>query len=421
MESRDSRVSLCSAGRVHEAHSLREELRGLGFEVDLLEAERAPSAAGGGPRILFGEPRVVPLAPPPRASAGWELGIFPREAGLPRDAVLSCCADFMLWPAPSRELETRVRRACALHHQPLAGTDDPGLAEFGLVGDSPAFRAATALIRRFAACDAGILIQGETGTGKELAARAIHYLGPRHDHPFIPLNCGAVPDHLFENELFGHERGAYTDAREAHPGLVAQAEGGTLFLDEVDALSPKAQVALMRFLQEREYRPLGSGRVRRADVRVVAACNRDLLRLQGEGGFRADLVFRLNVLALALPPLRERGDDLVWMQQRAWPGNVRELESVLHRAFLVTDGDTVEAPGWLVAGTVPDAGGRRAPPTFSEGKLRAIADFERRYLEALLRETDGNVSQAARIAGKERRALGKLIKKHGLDRQRFSA
>ena len=140
MDSRDSRVSLCSAGRAHEAHSLSEELRGLGFQVDLHEAERAPRALGRGPRILFGEPR--PATSP--AGAGWELGIFPREAGLPRDAVLARCADFMLWPASSRELETRVRRACALHHQPLATADDPGLAEFGLVGDSPAFRAATA-------------------------------------------------------------------------------------------------------------------------------------------------------------------------------------------------------------------------------------------------------------------------------------
>jgi DNA-binding NtrC family response regulator len=235
----------------------------------------------------------------------------------------------------------------------------------GLIGESTVFQTLLAAINKIAGYDATVLITGETGSGKELAARAIHYQGKRGNKPFIPVNCGALPDHLIENELFGHSRGAYTDARENQSGLIAQAEGGTLFLDEVDALSPKAQVSLLRFLQDGKYRPLGGSRLESADVRILAASNISLQELVDQERFRADLHYRLNVMELAVPPLRTRGDDVVllarhfiaeaacrynmtrmelhpdtlpWLASQPWPGNVRELQNRIQREFLMCDG-----------------------------------------------------------------------------------
>ena len=301
-----------------------------------------------------------------------------------------------------------------------------------------------------ARCDAAVLIEGETGTGKEMAARAVHYLSDRRDRPFIPVNCGAVPDNLFESELFGHVRGAFTDAKEAQPGLIALAEGGTLFLDEVDGLSAKGQVALLRFLQDQQYRPLGGRELKRANVRLLAAANADLTDLVGQGRFRQDLLFRLRVLSIALPPLRARGGDIEllaehfleqlreryhqphkrfapelmrWLSVQSWPGNVRELESIVHREFVLAEGDTVVLRAVLGGigerrASVVDR--RRASATAAVGlkeyKARAVAELERNYLLRLISECGGNVSQAARRVGKERRALGKLLKKYGIER-----
>lgn len=317
----------------------------------------------------------------------------------------------------------------------------PVSAGLNLVGDSPPFRDCLRLIRRMAACDATVLICGETGTGKELAARAIHYLGLRKSAPFIPVNCGALPENLVETELFGHARGAFTDAREARAGMVAQAEGGTLFLDEVEAMGPHAQVALLRFLQEREYRPVGGALIRGANVRVVASANVDLQVGATRGTFRQDLLFRLNVLPLQLPPLRERGDDVVtlahtflrrfsrqysqplktldadslaFLRTHNWPGNVRELENLIQRHLLLNDSDVIR----LVPGG--GAASAQAAPSFREAKKQAIAEFERNYIAALLARTRGNISLAARLSGKERSRLCKLVKKYGLDRESFN-
>ncbi len=313
-----------------------------------------------------------------------------------------------------------------------------------LIGESPKFLAAVELIKRMARCDATVLIQGETGTGKELAGRAIHYLGARRDAPFVAVNCGAIPDTLIESELFGHVRGAFTDARSSRSGLIAQAAGGTLFLDEVDSLIPKSQVALLRFLQDREYRPVGSELVQRADVRIIAATNADLAALAEEGRYRLDLLFRLNVLSLQLPPLRDRDDDVMLLadvflrrlceqyrsparhldpdlrdslRNRPWPGNVRELENFIQREFLLSDGPVIGT----ATQTAPEPVGDGGPPTlsFREAKARAIEDFERRYLSRLLSHARGNISLASRISGKERRRLGKMLKKHGLVRTEF--
>jgi DNA-binding NtrC family response regulator len=320
-----------------------------------------------------------------------------------------------------------------------------------LLGNSPALLHVLELTKRFAGCDATVLLQGETGTGKELVARAIHYLGARRDFPFIPVNCGALPDSLVERELFGHARGAFTDARDAKPGLIAEAQAGTLFLDEIEVLTPKAQVALLRFLQDLEYRPLGGAVVRDCNVRIIAASNANLGKLATDGHFRRDLLFRLDVLSIDLPPLRERRHDVVILAEKFltrfgrqyrrpktlhpdavarllghdWPGNVRELENLILREFLMTDGPTIHlqclAPRDPGREENRDAASSRLTASrFQEAKGCAIANFERAYIVELLSRTRGNISQAARIAGKERSRLGKLAKKYGLGRASFA-
>jgi DNA-binding NtrC family response regulator len=307
-----------------------------------------------------------------------------------------------------------------------------------MIGQSASFLKAIRLLAKFAACDVPVVIEGETGTGKEVAARAVHYEGARRDGPFIPVNCGALPDTLIENELFGHRRGAFTDARADVHGLLRLADGGTLFLDEVDALSPKGQVTLLRFLQDQHFRPLGGAAEQRADVRIIAASNRPLDRLAEEGLFRTDLLYRLNVLYVRMPPLRERPGDarllaqhfarrlgeryrrpekrlhpatLRWLDAYHWPGNVRELENLVARAFVLADGDEIVFTGDESTGPAAEtpAGDYRAQ------RARALAAFDTAFLSALLRRHGGNVTHAARAAGKERRAFGRLLKKYGID------
>ena len=264
--------------------------------------------------------------------------------------------------------------------------------------------------------------------------------------PFIPANCGALPESLIENEFFGHARGAYTDAREPQPGLIAQAQGGTLFLDEVDALPLRGQVSLLRFLQDFRYRPLGAVRDQRADVRIIGATNVNLDHAVAQKLFRPDLLYRLKIFSITLPALRERpGDaellakhfvraysnkyqfteqrianaDLVWMARHLWPGNVRELESLVHRALVQSRGKPTidfvhtEPPQEQQPVRPTDAGSSLCELGFQCAKDIAIRAFERSYIEQALHEARGNVSAAARLSGKERRAFGKLMKKHG--------
>jgi two-component system, NtrC family, response regulator GlrR len=323
------------------------------------------------------------------------------------------------------------------------------LRQFNLVGHSEPFLAVLGAIKKFATCDATALIEGETGTGKELAARAIHYLSIRRSFPFVPVNCGALPDSLVENELFGHVRGAFTDARDDQGGLVSTAEGGSLFLDEVETLSAKGQVALLRFLQDGVYRPLGARSATAANVRIIAASNTDLADLARSGHFREDLLYRLAVLRIRMPALRARpGDARVLaehfmalygrrygkparpfdpetaaaLERHAWPGNVRELENLVHRAFLLDDGPTVcitELAGPPREARHDDKGAGEEL-SFARAKAYAIAAFERSYLSHLLARAEGNVTLAAHLCGKERRSLGRLLKKHSIDRSAYS-
>jgi len=318
-------------------------------------------------------------------------------------------------------------------------------------GQCQSFVTMRSVLRRFATCDASVLIVGETGTGKELAAREIHYIGARSARPFVPVNCGALPDTLIESELFGHRRGAFTDAKATSAGMVDCARGGTLFLDEVDTLSTKAQITLLRFLQDREYRPVGGGPSRVADVRVIAATNSLLEALVDEGRFRADLFYRLNPLHVRIPPLRERRDDIVLLAEHflrdvaermhlslkhwsdsalqlltayAWPGNIRELENVTLRACLNANGTEVGVDALIAAEpalTRADValGDADGTATFSSAKSRAVAQFERTYLTDLMQRAAGNISAAATLSGTERRQLGKLLKKHHIEAKHF--
>ena len=339
--------------------------------------------------------------------------------------------------------------------QRLFAAED-GMAESGirtdkflLLGRSEAFIRMIALIDKLAKVQAPLLIEGETGTGKEMAARAIHYRGARRDQAFVPINCGAVPDNLVESELFGHVKGAFTDARIDRPGLVETAAGGTLFLDEVDALTPRAQVTLLRFLQDGSYRPIGARVERKVDVRIIAATNSRLEDLVKMGAFRPDLLYRLRILGMKLPPLREREDDAAllanafferckqqfpcnareiderscsWFRSYPWPGNVRELEGLVYRQAVICDETTLRftCPAGIDSGVEDGIGHRMANlcthsySTYSSAKSAALEQFEQEYLSRLMTRAHGNVSQAARLAGKERRALGKLLKKHGI-------
>jgi two-component system, NtrC family, response regulator GlrR len=332
------------------------------------------------------------------------------------------------------------------------------------IGESTAFRAARERLQRIAKTDATVLIEGETGTGKELAARVVHYEGARSGGPFIPINCGAIPDALLESELFGFKQGAFTDAKTSAPGVLLLAHGGTLFLDEVDSLSLKAQVALLRFLQDRSIRPLGSGAERKVDVRIVAATNRNLKELVEQRVFRHDLYYRLNVMNVELPPLRERDADvemfashllrqfaarygtqvqkfdepsIQWLRSHSWPGNVRELENLIERELLLADCDTPLRLSFLYpcrtrastgdADADADADAKMLSPlddqpcgwNYRRAKARLLEEFDRSFLDRLMRFARGNVALAARTAGKERRELGRLLRKYDLIPEAF--
>ena len=354
--------------------------------------------------------------------------------------------DFVSAPCSGQELSARVRRAAGLlpeKHYDDAATLEAARAH-SLIGSSPAFLRQLSSLPMIAGCDAGVLILGETGTGKEVFARAIHYLSPRASRPWVAVNCGAIPTDLMESELFGHVRGAFTSAYAARGGLVREAEGGTLFLDEVDSLTVAAQAKLLRFLQDKEYRSVGGTGVYRADVRVMAATNQNLPSRIDRGEFRRDLYFRLNVLSPVMPPLRERREDipvlaLHFIEQCSrqtrrprpglapdalhcllahdWPGNVRELHNVIERGALLTQGPLIRAVD-LGLGREEERAEQNGE-SFNIAKARVVRAFERGYIERLLLASDGNVSRAARAAKKNRRAFFELIRKHGIEPERF--
>jgi DNA-binding NtrC family response regulator len=369
------------------------------------------------------------------------------EAGEP-DEILELLkigvADFITLPLKTFDIYPRVWRLLqnVRREDPLTRTLNERLGMKQLVGESPAFLEQIKKISVVAKTEASILILGETGTGKELCARAIHYLSPRAKLPFVPVNCGAIPQDLVENELFGHEPGAFTGASTAKPGLIQEAHGGTLLLDEVDSLPLQTQAKLLRFLQEKEYRPLGSTKTLHADVRVIAASNNDLEEQARSGKLRRDLYYRLNVIPLTLPPLRERPEDVLLLANHFsakyaeafgkpvpcfspdarqlllcydWPGNVRELEHVIERAVAFASHQTICGRDL----TLPCGESNGRQESFQEMKARAVAQFEKACIQGLLLAHQGNINKAAQAAKKNRRAFFELMRKHRIDARQF--
>ena len=306
-----------------------------------------------------------------------------------------------------------------------------------MLGRSLAMRTVFAVLEKIAKTDSTVLLEGETGTGKEVTAEAIHEASPRADGPLVVVDCGAIPGNLLESELFGHEKGAFTGAVQQRIGAFEAADGGTVFLDELGELPPELQPKLLRVLEQRTIRRVGSSERKQVDVRVVAATNRRLRQEVNEGRFRSDLYYRLAVIKVELPPLRERHGDipilaraflkqlgadeeteerllapafLRRLEQSAWPGNVRELRNHLERCLVMQQAlplasepsDT--SPGGPIDPTL----------SYADARQTAIAIFERRYLQALVEYHQGNVSQAARAAGIDRAYLHRLLRRHGL-------
>jgi DNA-binding NtrC family response regulator len=306
---------------------------------------------------------------------------------------------------------------------------------YRLVGSGPALRRVVQLIERVAPADATVLVRGASGTGKELVARAIHANSPRADRPLVTINCAALQENLLESELFGHEKGAFTGAVSAKPGLVEVAEGGTLFIDEIGEMATGLQAKLLRVLEDGHFRRVGGTQEMCADVRVVAATNRDLGEELRAGRFREDLFYRLNVVTIELPPLRERREDVPELVEHflttrqvgplrsrvspeamqalagyAWPGNVRELANVLERAQILAENHVItpdDLPETLSAGDLAAGAGGDDP--------RHLREVERQHVRAVLQQEKGNKVHAARVLGISRRSLYRLIEKYGLN------
>ncbi len=318
-----------------------------------------------------------------------------------------------------------------------------------IVGTTPGMLRTFDLIRKVAGTNVTVLIRGESGTGKELAARAIHHMSQRGNGKFVPLSCGALPETLLESELFGYEKGAFTGAVSRKPGLFEMADGGTLFLDEIGDLSPSTQIKVLRVLQEREFQPVGGVKQIKVDIRLISATNKDLEKAAKDGKFREDLYYRLNVVTIELPPLRERKDDIPLLVQHflkqfskssqnlprgstgsfassktvskpamalltnySWPGNVRELENVLERAMVLGTGDTI-TPEDLPEGLVVDELARTNQSIVEPLNFKKARDeFEEQFLRKILDICGGNISEAARKSGISRRYFHQKIKKY---------
>jgi two-component system NtrC family response regulator len=345
--------------------------------------------------------------------------------------------DFFVKPIDVEELKVVLRRALKLHALERENRElrqQTSSAFEGMLGTSPRMQEVFAAIRKVATVDAPVLVLGESGTGKELAAHAVHRLGARSAGPFIPINCGAIPEALLESELFGHEKGSFTGAHAQRRGRIETANGGTLFLDEIGELPTALQVKLLRFLQDHKVERVGGRTAIGVDVRVITATNADLTKLLAEGRFREDLYYRIGVVTLAMPPLRDRDDDVVLIAEtlarrysaeasrkltgfskdalqalraHAWPGNVRELENRVRRAAVMAEGSRITpADLELAPGTTAARQGLR--------ELRA--GLERETIKAALKRNRGNISQTASELGISRPTLYGLLAKFGIER-----
>ena len=351
-------------------------------------------------------------------------------------AVKAGAEEFLSKPFTDEELLAAVRRTLdkLQRRKTIEASGPTGIVSYGLIGDSEAMQQVFRAIAKAASTSATGLISGESGTGKELVARAIHYHSPRAASPFVPVNCGAIPEELLESELFGHVKGAFTGAFETRAGFFQTADGGTIFLDEISETSLSMQVKLLRVLQDKEVVMVGSTRPRKVDVRILASTNKDLSALVKKGIFREDLFFRIHVITIDLPPLRERGEDLLVLihhftarfaeelgksvpqfsdqalqvlRNYRWPGNVRELENVIQRLVVMTDGSLIEVPD------LPSL--MRFSSLRGVGFHRTLAEVEEEYIRNVLASAGGNKTRAAKILGIDRKTLREKLKLRELD------
>jgi two-component system response regulator AtoC len=322
--------------------------------------------------------------------------------------------------------------------------DQTAPAARALLGEHPLTVRLRSLIARIAASGATVLITGESGTGKEVVARAIHAGSPRRDRAFVPVNCAAIPHEMLESEMFGHERGAFTGAVGARQGLFAMAEGGTIFLDEISEMPTQLQAKLLRVLEDRVIRPLGSDRTSRVDARVIAASNRDLGAAVKQGTFREDLFYRLQVVPLSIPPLRERRSDIAILAQHFlervherypgrnltisrdamvhlwsydWPGNVRELENMIERMSLLCEGPEIDVsilPPNIAASTRLAAVPALSQPDGATDFITVVRQFEGRLVNEALRRTGGNKQAAAKLLGLKRTTFTAKLRRVGV-------
>ena len=352
-------------------------------------------------------------------------------------AVKAGAQEFLSKPFTDEELLGAVRRTLdrLQARKTVQGpSEEVGPSSYGLLGVSEAMQGVFRSIAKVISSSATVLISGESGTGKELVARAIHYHSPRASSPFVPVNCGAIPEELLESELFGHVKGAFTGALETRAGFFQTADGGTIFLDEISETSLSMQVKLLRVLQDREVVMVGSTRPRKVDARILASTNKDLAGLVKKGFFREDLFFRVHVITIDLPPLRERGEDLLLLihhftarfaeelgkpvpqfsdqalqvlRNYHWPGNVRELENVIQRLIVMTDGGLIEVPD------LPSL--MRFSALQEVGFHRTLAEVEEEYIRNVLASVNGNKTRAAKVLGIDRKTLREKLKLRELD------
>jgi len=348
-------------------------------------------------------------------------------------AIKTGAEEYLTKPFTDEELFSAVRRTLdKLHLRKLgeAQLQKMPSAPYGLIGESEVMHKVFNSIAKTASTSATVLISGESGTGKELVARAIHYSSSRASAPFVPVNCGGIPEGLLESELFGHVKGAFTGATESRAGFFQTADGGTIFLDEVSDTSLSMQTKLLRVLEDKEVYMVGATRSRKVDVRIIAATNKDLASLVRKGVFREDLFFRLHVLTIAMPPLRERGDDILLLARHFvarfaeefgkptlrfsdnalqvlrnyhWPGNVRELENVVQRLVVMTDGDLIEVSD------LPSL--MRFSALRETGLDRTLAEVEAEYIRNVLASVNGNKTKASEILDIDRKTLREKLKK----------
>jgi len=351
-------------------------------------------------------------------------------------AIQQGAEDYLAKPFTDEELLAAVRDALQkVHARRAANVSSVEVIAppQGMIGESPEMRRVYDLISRAASTDATVLISGESGTGKELVARAIHYQSRRASVSFVIVNCAGIPEGLVESELFGHVKGAFTSATGNRTGLFLSADGGSIFLDEIGELAPATQAKLLRVLQEREVQIVGADRPRKVDVRVIAATNKDLGAMVARGAFREDLFYRLHVVTIDLPALRERGDDVLLLTRHflarlaaqagrpvptltdraiealraySWPGNVRELQNLIQRLIVMGDGDDIDATALPLAMrfTVPR----------EQGLNRTLDDIEREHIEAVLATVGGNKTRAAEVLGIDRKTLREKVKNYKL-------